>query len=58
MIYITVILKEFKIMIKMAGNVQNNNKPLLARITVFFESLNILKRSGSDSRMSIPSGFL
>jgi ABC-2 type transport system permease protein len=50
MIYITVILKEFKIMIKMTGNVQNNNKQLMARITLFFESINIWKRTGSDSQ--------
>jgi ABC-2 type transport system permease protein len=54
MIYITVILKEFKIMIKMTGNVHNNNKPLLERITEFFESINIWKRSGSDSQYIHP----
>ena len=54
MIYITVILKEFKIVIKMTGNIQNNKKPLLARITLFFESSNILKRSGSDTQSIHP----
>jgi ABC-2 type transport system permease protein len=54
MIYITAILKELKIMIKMAGNIKNNAKPWLASITGFFEGSGILKRSGSGNRIIHP----
>jgi ABC-2 type transport system permease protein len=52
--YITVILKEFRIMIKITDNVQNNKRPWGVRIAGFFGSLNISKRSGSDNRIIHP----
>ena len=54
MIYITVILKELRIMIKITGNDQNIKRPQMGRITGFVESLNIFKSTGKDNRIINP----
>lgn len=41
-------------MIKMAGNVQNNMKPWLARVAGFFRGLDIMKRYGTDNGIIHP----
>jgi ABC-2 type transport system permease protein len=48
--YITVILKELRIMI----NDQNNNRQQMARISGIFERLNIRKHPGTDNRIMHP----
>ena len=54
MIYITVILKELKIINKMAGNLQDKERSWLTQTARFFESVSILKRPGSGNRIIHP----